>query len=1082
MSWSVRWTLMESAIPAEITRLAAIFPEDPPELIERHARYDKSRSFDTRVKAEWHIKSLKKQRIASSIVLRHFDPKGNDRTGMFWEIPQPHDAMPADPFKLISGTTQDGNPFYQIDGLLIQRNRNGEWHAFDRCIWQAEFPSEKSARRWLNNNAPKAPKLLPPRFASIPAQPVTPQPEKVNICSPNPQSIFNPQSSIGNPIMKSNLTPESDFPSTSSLLSSVSKSSVSDLFSFRNYQREDLARAAMHDGAVIGWEPGMGKTMAIFTLPFLRHSRFVLLVAPEGLHEQIMDEGREKFGVNVTPIPNQQAAYTLMREGILPLPGHQDPNSSSLPSSVSPSSVSAASPQFFITSYTQLGYNGADEWNPDESNELLRGRRLTILCANQSFPDAALAKRMAAMTWNPKKKSTPWEKLSLPEGSSEESIRTALRTAARLFHPSLHSGDATMHWRFTAIANAAMHLLKTPEGNQETMMEAIKTDPLLLTAQEALASIEKGIGTEREIGNETLDIRESSSSSPISNLQSPISIRCVFHPTLASLLCHIFDCVICDEAVRIKSGTSYQAQGVLRMYYARSRYVLTGTPIKNKLPDLFFLASFVTGHTKQARARWPYGNDTADRYRFASDFGVLEENLTKGEQAQKNGKRQPPPKTTNQICNVHRLWRILLPVIIRRRKDDVEGCDIPPKTIVPIRVMPGTHQQRAYKYALDRPEAKASLLATIGAQLQCLRQAALNPSTSKLRKESRSPNPWTPKAAGIFQLATDLMAQGEQLVIFSPFQDFSTLMASRFAEAGIPCLKLDGNTSGSKRGSNIKKFKSGEIPILIAGIDSMGEGHSLDNCCHLVLPSLSWAFDSNSQAVDRVHRLTSKKPVTIYVMVTKGTIDERLASIWQEKGDSSDLALDGRLTTQDRDEIDLGQLLRDAVEDFDPLAETLDEDQVSAQWKSTLCPALTTSYKAYRKARPIPAEGLKRSEIADRSIKPSPAKPDSKPTIHNPQSTIPAPPRPTSLFDLMKQKRNNQQPPATPPPAPPAPPAPPQSAIENPQSSISNIIPFPGALGRLTSKPPIENRQSSIDNRPTSPPFRRVSIAEILRS
>ena len=268
----------------------------------------------------------------------------------------------------------------------------------------------------------------------------------------------------------------------------------------------------------------------------------------------------------------------------------------------------------------------------------------------------------------------------------------------------------------------------------------------------------------------------------------------------------------------------------------------------------------------------------------------------------------------------------------------------------------------------------------------------------------------------------------------------------------------------------VKRFKSGEYPILIAGINSMGEGHSLDCCSHLVLPSLDWAFDANSQAVDRVHRLTSKKDVTIYVMVTKGTIDERLVNLWQEKGDSADLALYGRLSTHDREEIDLGQLLRDAVKDFDPKAETLDEDEVSAQWKSTIRPALTASMAAYRKLRPIKADPTPAPKVAEASRRrpfperpapsslPSPIKNQKSPVVIHQSTPQPsAQPRPRSLFDLMKQQRQNQ---STPPPAASSNQ---KSTIDNPQSSINpipvqplrNIIPFPGRLAAATGKKPV---------------------------
>lgn len=378
----------------------------------------------------------------------------------------------------------------------------------------------------------------------------------------------------------------------------------------------------------------------------------------------------------------------------------------------------------------------------------------------------------------------------------------------------------------------------------------------------------------------------------------------------------------------------------------------------------------------------------------------------------------------------------------------MEGAAIVNKTIVPIRVMPGAQQKKVYQFHLHNPPKKKTPLASIGAQLQNLRQAALNPSSMRLThggKDGRSASPWTPKYTGILKLAAELLPQGEQLVIFSPFQDFSSSLASRFSDAGVRSLVLDGKLTPAKRGSLIKRFKSKEVPILIAGIDSMGEGYSLDNCRHLILPSLSWAFDSNTQAVERVHRLTSKLDVTIYVMVTQGTIDERLTSAWQEKGDSSDLALDGRLVEFDREEIDLGRLLHDAVKDFDPKAETLDEDEVARHWRDSLLAELTAAGAAYVALR-TPISSLPTHN------------PQS--TIHNRQSAIPSKPR-LSLFDIMKNKRTNTTPPASTPPITD------HSALGTPPPA-ANIIPFPGRLGAAASNKP----------GPTMP---KVNISALLR-
>lgn len=1164
MSWSVRWTLAESAIPAEIDRRKTIFPEDPIELLEREARYEQSRSYDTKPRAEFAIKCLKERRIAAEIKLIRFSPKGEILKYQTWAMMNDEpDRFAASGFAFASGLSRSNRDMdaaiaarqpigvsvheaitepmrrrivdYANSGGLIfidsgafttfTKGRETDWAtvmgrykeifyrvnqehrsnlhfvapdvvgnaeataelvretygmfqfvmedggniiapihkepdgtydigAVDNWFPRHEFPDRfiigipfnkvawsqddvlhllrmevrrnEEYQRTFGRSIPKQEQLRIHLLGGGPSK-VNQLIEKIqhmgltcgsitgdafhgparnrkfqNLSRQKTQTVTPQRASM-------NHQPHTTMRyATNSAEESVSLSNPTPAFTFRAYQKEDLPRAAMHDGAIIAWDPGLGKTMAIFALPMLKRASYALIVAPGGLHEQIIDEGRTKFGVDVTPIPDQATAYRLMREGKLPLAG-------------SASGVSSTDPRYFITSYTALGYNGADEWNPGEPNELLRARRLTILARNRDFPDSRLAYAMATADWKTKDKVDKWTVLSLPRNASEERIRTALRTAAMLFHPNVQPDDGEVYWRWHRIFTTGAELLGLSDHATSILADELATDPAVISAASALAEIEKGIGHEKDLGEDG---------------QSH-TIKCVFTPTLASIVCGAFDFTVCDEAVRLKSGTSYQAQGILRMA-SRYRYALTGTPIKNKLPDIFFLASWVTGHTSAAIARWPYGNGVEDRGQFSRDFGVVEENLTKQEAAAINGKKAPPPKTTNHICNVHRLWRILGPVVIRRRKDQVKDATIVTKTIVPIRVMPGKQQHATYRYHLSHAPEKRSILASIGAQLQNLRQAALNPSSMKLAPD-RSQSAWTPKFTAILKLAADLLTKGEQVVIFSPFTDFSSSLSGRFRDAGVKHLLLDGNITPAKRGSLIKKFKSREVPVLIAGIDSMGEGHSLDNARHLVLPSLSWAFDSNTQAVERVHRLTSKNPVTIYVMVTTGTIDERLTSIWQEKGDSSDLALDGRLITTEREEIDLGQLLRDAVDDFNPKAETLDEEEVSAHWRTSLLAELTAAGKAYHaKTQPV-------IEVtATESTTPTPTPP---PAIHNPDTRQPqtTPHRPRSLFDIMKNNNNNR-------PAPQPEPQPAPAPARHP--ATPNIIPFPGRLGTAIAAKP----------------------------
>lgn len=808
-------------------------------------------------------------------------------------------------------------------------------------------------------------------------------------------------------------------------------------FSFRSYQKDDLARSAIHDGAIIAWDPGLGKTMAIFAWPFLKRARRVLVIAPASLHQQIIAEGQSKFGTAVVTIPDQATAYQLMREGKLPLPGTSnielptsniEPKTSALPSLHSTFDVERSTfdvPSFFLTDYRWLGYNGGDEWATGEKGDedfpvtdVQRRRRLAVIARHFGLTglDLALVEKQIA---NLNKTCAAHVLLGIPADAPRSAIKAAYRQLARLCHPDLHPEDPTATARMQRLNQALESMLK---GDAKAIIEGI--DDEVKEARPTIDAMMAGIGTTRRYD------------SPDSHPSH--SIKCVFEPTLSTLLADCFDCAVADEAVRLKSGTTYMASGVLNLR-TKYRLALTGTPIKNRLPDIFFLGSWVSGSHDEATARWPYGNTTAHQSAFAGHHLVIEENLTKQQKSREAGTFRRYIKQTNKITNVHRLWKLLGPVVIRRRKDQV-GNDIVPKIVKPIRVLPGTAQQATYKWHIDHPPECATPVAAIGAQLQCLRQAALCPWSASLSRNgiaaSRSTHKWSPKMLAILHLAADLMETGQQLVVFSPFQEFSTTLKALLAEAGVPSLLLDGRVKNTKRGHLAADFKAGKYPVLIAGIESMGEGHSFECASHLVIPSLSWAYDANRQAIERVHRLTSRKDVTIYLMITSNSIDERLAAIFQEKGDASDLALDGRLFEEDKQEVSLAELIRSATLDFDPHATTLDERTLAAEWDSTLRSRLATAAKSFTmqrgtaNARPsgcgVSPQTVKGASRPVSTAKPQPERSDTS-SIQHP---LPAQPDFLTTMDT-----------------PPSPPSPnPKSAIKNPQSSIplpTNIIPFP---------------------------------------
>ena len=430
-------------------------------------------------------------------------------------------------------------------------------------------------------------------------------------------------------------------------------------------------------------------------------------------------------------------------------------------------------------------------------------------------------------------------------------------------------------------------------------------------------------------------------------------ITCIWKPSMARVLKQLeangagFDCVCLDEATFIQ-GDSLTSAGITLLNPAK-RILLTGTPVKNRLESIFTLAWWACGASPVPTARWPYGPD--DKQKFAKHHLEVDRFLTREEEkaARESKKRSSVriSRTTPRVCNVQRLWRLLAPVCLRRRKDDC-GVDIVPKTIRPIAVALGTSQAAVYKEHLEhRPTSSANggsksilPLAAMGMQLTNLRQAALCPDAPALAEvvsnahpeRKRSWTPWTPKLAVTLSLIADLLDQGEQIMIGSPFTRFATVLHDFLLEANVTSLHLDGSTSPRERGLLADSFKRAEASVLVCGLDAMARGHSFENCSHLILPAYSWAMDVNSQFVARVWRLNSPRPVTIYPITATHTIDDRMADSFADKSDTSQLSLDGKLFPDTIEDLDPELLLAEAYDAFQLHSDTIDEGILERGW------------------------------------------------------------------------------------------------------------------------------------------------------
>ena len=309
----------------------------------------------------------------------------------------------------------------------------------------------------------------------------------------------------------------------------------------------------------------------------------------------------------------------------------------------------------------------------------------------------------------------------------------------------------------------------------------------------------------------------------------------------------------------------------------------------------------------------------------------------------------------------------------------------------------------------------------------------------------------------MLSLIQEILARGEQVLVGAAFNDPLDHLAQWLDEANVRHLKLDGRTSQKKRGQAAAVFKRGRvhlesaignrqsaIPVMLAGVECMAEGHSFHLANNVILLAYSWAYDKFIQFINRVHRMTSAKPVNVYVVVCEGTIDGRLESLIGEKGDSSELVLDGRLLGERSEEVDLAQLLKVAQQEFDSASETLDEAMVQAQWPA-LRDQLRTAMTAWDEGAEVKAESGKPNAKAEsgkrKAETPKPylnSKPKPQPSkLVGLPATVP-----TSgvYYDPVAGKYVTVTPVATLPPPPPSKAEVGKRKAEtpNPQSSIVN--------------------------------------------
>jgi SNF2 family DNA or RNA helicase len=313
-----------------------------------------------------------------------------------------------------------------------------------------------------------------------------------------------------------------------------------------------------------------------------------------------------------------------------------------------------------------------------------------------------------------------------------------------------------------------------------------------------------------------------------------------------------FSLLIVDESQWVKNPDT-QAARALADVRCDSRIALTGTPLENHLGEL-----------------WAQFNITMPGYL--------------GERRRFNRHFRTPIEKHADVYKAAVLQQRIAPFMLRRTKDRV-ATELPLKTETTLFVEMEAPQRalydalRAAQHSIVREAIAAQGIERSGiivlSALLKLRQVCCDP---RLIKTSAVGDPMeSAKLEALVERAESLIAEGRVLLIFSQFTQMLDLIAQRIQQCRLPYAMLTGQTLD--RGEVVKRFQNGEVPILLASLKAGGVGLNLTAADTVIHYDPWWNPAAENQATDRAHRMGQDKPVFVYRLVCRNTIEERIESL-----------------------------------------------------------------------------------------------------------------------------------------------------------------------------------------------------------
>jgi SNF2 family DNA or RNA helicase len=320
-----------------------------------------------------------------------------------------------------------------------------------------------------------------------------------------------------------------------------------------------------------------------------------------------------------------------------------------------------------------------------------------------------------------------------------------------------------------------------------------------------------------------------------------------------------WDTVVLDEAQNIKNATTKAAQAA-RALRARHRIALTGTPVENRLTELWSIMEFLNpGYLGGQKA-------------FQHEFAIPIERYREAQPAE-------------------RLRSLVRPFVLRRLKTDPKVIqDLPDKLEMKV-YCPLTREQATLYEAVAR-DALRQVAEADGIQRKGLVLALLtrlkqicNHPAHYLADGSPLPGR-SGKLARLTEMLEEALSAGDRALVFTQFTEMGNLMRAHLAEAlGVEVIFLHGGVPAKKRDELVARFQSDAAgpPIFLLSLKAGGVGLNLTRASHVFHFDRWWNPAVENQATDRAFRIGQTRNVQVHKFVCSGTLEERIDELIESK-------------------------------------------------------------------------------------------------------------------------------------------------------------------------------------------------------